>query len=52
MKLNYDGGSTFPIGKNDRIAQIVIVNVHEQFTMTVVSDDQPPTKKSFEPFER
>ena len=43
--MRNDGDSTFTIGKNDRIAQIVIVKVHERFTMTVVCDDQPPTKK-------
>ena len=43
--LRIDGDSTFTIVKNDRIAQIVIVKVHERFTMTVVCDGQPPTKK-------
>ena len=51
--LRNDGDSTFAIDKKDRIAQIVIVKVPERFMMTVVCDDQPPTKnKSFESFER
>ena len=43
--LTNDGDSTFIIGKNDRIAQIVIVKVHEWFMIIVVCDDLPPIKK-------
>ena len=52
--MRNDGDLTLTIGKNDRIAKIVIVKVHERFTITVVYDDQPPTEKnkSFESFER
>ena len=51
--LRNDGHSTFTISKNDRSAQIVVVKVHELFTMTIVCDDQPPRKnKRFESTER